>query len=77
MFLVEIILTIVAWKRGWKARALIPLAIAFSVGLIAGIIIGANGGTEAPAEIMIVDIGALIALIIMSIKKPTPKISQS
>ena len=80
MLIIEIILTIVAWGRGWKWLAILPLGLAFGVGLIAG----ASGATMNDLESLIwVDILAIIALVVMSIvKKPgtqteTPKDSET
>jgi len=45
MFLIaQVILTIVAWIRGWKGYALIPLAIAVTIGFGGGYILAASGG---------------------------------
>ena len=64
MLILEIILTIVAWGRGWKWLALLPLGIAFGIGLIAG----ASGVTDLTSLIWI-DVVAIIVLIGMAIKK--------
>jgi hypothetical protein len=68
----EIALTIAAWKKGWSARAFLPLAGAFLVALLAGAVVGASGGSIACARILafLCDLGAVIALGIMSKKSP-------
>ena len=66
MLIVEIVLTIVAWNRGWKWLALIPLGMAFGIGLIAG----ASGATASDLEsLLVIDVIAIIALIVMIIKE--------
>ena len=40
LLFLEIILTIVAWNRGWKALALIPAAVIFVMGLMIGVLSG-------------------------------------
>ncbi len=67
MLILEIILTIVAWGRGWKWLALLPLGMAFGIGLIAG----ANGVTDLDSLIWI-DVVAIVALIAMIIAKKKP-----
>lgn len=72
MLLIEIILTIFAWRKGWRWAALLPTAIALLVGLFMGFGIGASGGDINGAMGMgiILDILAVIALIIMIVVGP-------
>jgi len=65
LLIAEIILTIFAWRAGWKWLSLLPVGIAFAIGLA----IGASGG-EISAGVIFVDIAAVIALIIMLVKPP-------
>jgi hypothetical protein len=71
MIIVEILLTIWAWNRGWKWYSLLPLGIAVFIGLIAGFSIGTSGGsTNDVGWVVVFDVLATIALIIMiSIRK--------
>ena len=64
MLIVQIILTIVAWNKGWKAYSLIPVGAAFFVGFV----IGASGGEIGPTA-MAVDALSILALIIMIFNK--------
>lgn len=64
MGILEIILAVFAWRKGWKWMSLIPIAIAFVIGLICGL----SGGT--PSDVILVDVIAIIALAIMCFKKP-------
>ena len=75
MLLIEIILTIVAWSRGWKWLALLPLGIVLLLGFIIGFGIGASGGnvSNIGGGVIILDILAIVALVIMSIIKPKNK----
>jgi len=43
--IVEIILTVVAWRRGWKAWALLPLGVCFILALLLGAAVTASGGS--------------------------------
>lgn len=71
MLIVEIILTIVAWQRGWKWIALIPVGIAFFIGMA----IGANSSDPVdPLSVIWIDVLAIIALVLMLIFKPQSKI---
>ena len=69
LLIAEILLTIFAWRRGWKAKALIPVGAAIGVGLIIGIMIASSGSTV-PAGVILIDIIAVIALIIMLCNPP-------
>ena len=63
LLIFEIILTVTAWRRGWKAWALVPLATAFSIGFV----IGASGGSmdTAMAVGLPVDLAAIGTLVAM------------
>jgi len=50
LLILEIILTIRAWRKGWKGLALIPGAIAVGIGMA----IGASSGPSGP------DMGSLV-----------------
>jgi hypothetical protein len=69
--IIEIILTIVAWNRGWRWFALIPLGVGVLLGLIIGLIGGSMGQTADDLSWVIVfDAIVIIALIIMCFTKP-------
>ena len=66
MLIIEIILTFVAWGRGWKWLALLPLGIAFGIGLIAG---ASGASMDDLAGLIWIDVVAIIALIVMVVKQ--------
>jgi hypothetical protein len=69
--IIQIILSIVAWNRGWKWLALIPVVGGFLLGFIIGLIATSMGySTEDLQWAIIFDIIVFIILIIMCIKKP-------
>jgi uncharacterized membrane protein YfcA len=68
LLVLEIVLTVLVWNKGWRWLSLIPLGIAILVGMI----IGASGQTEVGAYV-IFDILAVIALIVMLVKPNKPK----
>ena len=71
LLIAEIILTIFAWRNGWKWLALLPIGIGFTLGLVVGFVIGASGGsTENAGWVVILDIIVTIVLIVMCSKKP-------
>ena len=43
--ILEIVLTIAAWRRGWRGWALLPLCICLLVGLVMGSAIASSGGS--------------------------------
>ena len=71
LLILEIGLTISAWKRGWKGWALLPGAFTFAAGYMLGMTSG--GGSGASVYFfrvgVILDILCVIALIIM-VSKP-------
>jgi len=64
MGIIEIILTIFAWRKEWKWKSLIPILMAFCVGLICGV----SGCTS--SDVIFVDYLTIIILIVMCIKTP-------
>ena len=69
LLIIEIVLTIFAWRNGWKWLALLPIGIAFAVGFFIGYGVALSGGTTDISSVVFLDIIAVIALIIMCIKK--------
>lgn len=70
MFIIEILLTIFAWRKGWRWFSLIPVGIAFLIGLMFGF-----SQIEPGATAIFIDILAMIALILMIVypkKEKTP-----
>jgi len=72
LLIAEIILTVFAWRKGWRWWALAPMAITLLIGFFMGVGIGASGGDiDSVRGISIVfDILATIALIVMVTKGP-------
>lgn len=67
MLILEIILTIVAYKKGWKLKALIPCGISFSIGFFIGLV-RQSTSLYAYSDIIWIDLLAIIALIYMCVK---------
>lgn len=64
----EIILTISAWKRGWRWRALLPLALGCAAAFLVGAAVGAGMGSVddvLPIAVLLElgVVGSLIALV--------------
>jgi hypothetical protein len=71
MLLIEIVLTIFAWKNGWRWYSLIPVGLGGLLAFTAGFAIGASGGSvDNMGWVAIFDVAAIIALIVMVSKKP-------
>ena len=82
--LIGIPLTILAWKRGWKGWAILPLSLAFVAQFVCGFLIGAaaSPGTTADdaagtaiAVSLLIDLIAAAVLIGMIVKERKPKSS--
>lgn len=70
MLILEIILTIIAWGKGWRWFSLIPVGVALSIGFMLGINevnMDALGSTTLFIEILVTI--ALILMIIYPKKK--------
>jgi hypothetical protein len=75
LLIAEIILTIFAWRRGWKGYALIPGVIVLTIGIIAGLIMGISGDSAGElAGLAAFDIMAITVLIVMIAK---PRVEQA
>ena len=72
LFIVEILLTIFAWRNGWKWLALLPVGIAFFIAFFIGLGIGYAGGTVIPEGVIFIDLIAIGVLIYMTAKCKTP-----
>ena len=72
MLIIEFILTIFAWRNGWRWKALWPVGIALLIGICVGFGIGAAGGSlNGPMpSLAFVDFCAIIALIVLVVRKP-------
>lgn len=70
MIIIEIILTIFAWRNGWKWLSLIPMGSAILIGFFIGLGAGMSGGDSSSlVGLFMFDIAAIIALIVMVSKK--------
>ncbi|MGO8757449.1 MAG: hypothetical protein ACLQG3_04925 [Terracidiphilus sp.] len=72
LLILEIALTIAAWRKGWGARALLPLVFGFGAAFLIGLVIGAAGGSTDGAAVfgILCDVGVVIALGIMARRAP-------
>jgi len=74
MLLIEIILTIFVWRKGWKWWSLLPVGIAFLAGILIGMGAGMAGGNiDNIGPAVLLDLFAIIALIVMLVKGPKEK----
>jgi purine-cytosine permease-like protein len=68
----EIVLTVVAWRKGWGKRALLPAAFSLAVGIVVGIALVSAGHTSPPDGVkvfgFIVDLLMVIVLLVMIAK---------
>jgi uncharacterized membrane protein YfcA len=63
MWIAEILLTIFAWRKGWKWSSLLPMGIGLITGVSIGFLVGANGGDENSVR----GIGFLIDLLVIGV----------
>jgi hypothetical protein len=72
--IIEILLTIKAWRRGWRGFALLPLGILLPAGLLLGMVIGASGGNleQALPVGILLEIACIGVLIRLAARGPSP-----
>ena len=72
VLIAEIILTVVAWRRGWRWRALLPTGVCSLIGILAGL--GTGGSPEALESallpLLMIEGLAIIVLIVMAAHAP-------
>jgi hypothetical protein len=78
LLILEIALTVAAWRKGWGLRALLPLAVAFGLAFTLGVVGGASGSTASDLAVpcFLCDLGAVIALIFMTRRAPAAEDSR-
>ncbi len=70
--LIEIWLTIAAWRKGWRGYAVLPLAGMLVCSLLIGLAISASNGRTEQAVVpgMLLDLACIGALIRLAAKAP-------
>lgn len=77
MLILQIILTIIAWRNGWKWKSLLPVGILFCVAFLIGYFVGVSGGDLSQiGSIYILDIISVIILLVMVIFHPKEKLEK-
>lgn len=77
ILILEIILTIVAWKRGWKWLSLLPIGIGLLIGFLIGMGMANSSGSEISTVGLILDLIIVAILAVMCIVKKNPKESEN
>jgi hypothetical protein len=75
LLLVEIALTVRAWRKGWKARALLPIGIGMGVAFLLGLAFGSTGAEPGVALVagIVVDLAIIAALGTMAVRSPAAR----
>ena len=71
MLFIEIALTVAAWRRGWRARALWPMGIGLGIGTLVGIAVGGDIA-QVPPAVLLFDVACIAVLIGMVCRPPQP-----
>lgn len=68
----EILLTIAAWRKGWRGWSLLPMGIVLGVASVIGLAVGTAGGTQQDliGPGLVLDAMAVVALITMTARSP-------
>jgi uncharacterized membrane protein YfcA len=74
MLFIEIALTVAAWRRGWRARALWPIGIGLGLGAVLGAALGAAGSMpqDLLPALLLLDLACIAVLIGMVCQPPQP-----
>lgn len=74
LLLIEIALTVSAWRKGWGGKALRPFGYAFAIAFLIAVVTAASGGTvnQVAPILLLVDVGLIIALVRMVLHGPEP-----
>jgi uncharacterized membrane protein YfcA len=74
LFLIEVCLTIAAWRKGWGAKALIPFGVGMVVAMLLGAAVGLSGGQRAVAQafpmFLILDLALIAVLAWLATRAP-------
>src|SRR3989442_1133096 len=74
LFVIEVLLTIAAWRKGWGAKALIPLGIGLAVAMLLGAMVGASGGPRAVTQVfplfVLMDLAVIGVLVRLALRAP-------
>ena len=70
LLILEIALTVAAWRKGWRGWALVPMVIPGALGFAVGAACGASGTDfgEALAPCLVVELACLAVLAVMAIR---------
>jgi len=78
LIVIQIILTVVAWKRGWKVKSLLPIGIgvvlAFGIGLPAAL--AGIPKHDILMPLLLIDLGMFVSLVVMIFRKPKLRIDE-
>ena len=79
MFILEIVLTVIAWRRGWGARALIPVGVAVAGGFLIGIGAAASGGTieQVMGPAILLELVCFVALVCLAVTRRQNSVAET
>jgi hypothetical protein len=74
LLILEIWLTVKAWRNGWRGWALLPMGAVMGIAFLIGMAVGAAGGSvkEAYPVVLLIELTGVGALIRMAIRPPRP-----
>jgi hypothetical protein len=72
MMIIEIWLKVLAWRKGWKGYALLPVGVSFSLAFLTGIVVSLSDGSvdRLWSVGILLDVCAIVALIMMVNRQP-------
>ena len=72
LLILEIGLAVAAWRKGWRAWALVPLGVVAGVAFLIGVAVGASGGTAEHVTplFLLLDLACVGVLIRLAVRGP-------
>lgn len=72
LLIVEILLTVAVWRKGWKGWALLPVGIECVLAFFIGMAVGAAGVKQEGfmGVALLLDVMTIVALVIMRVRAP-------
>jgi peptidoglycan/LPS O-acetylase OafA/YrhL len=73
LLIIEILLTIGAWRKGWRSRALLPLGIGLSAAFFIGLAVGASGGDTSSLAALCLPLDLIMIVVLAVMASHAPK----
>lgn len=77
LLILQIWLTVVAWRKGWRSRALIPVGVSLTGALVIGLAVGAGGGSFQQVAPVLVLLDLMTVAVLIGLTRRAPRSIQA